>query len=93
MVETDTVLRDPVTLILEQGVPVRLDWRDVRYPDEPPLPRGTMRFTRDDDEPFPAFVTGWQLSASSVEGDSHVFVVISGDSGRWWLAALDPGQA
>ncbi|NUU07243.1 hypothetical protein [Leifsonia sp. C5G2] len=94
MVDTDTVLQEPVTLVLEEGIPARLDWHDVRYyPDRPPLPRGRMLFTRDNDDPLPTFVTGWQLTASSIEGDSHVFVVISGNGGRWWLTDLDPDEA
>ncbi len=90
-VETDTLRREPVTLVLEQGVPVRLDWNGVRYyPDERPTPRGRMLFTSDDDVPLPTLVTGWELDASSVAGDKHVFIVISGESGRWWLTSLDP---
>lgn len=91
MVDTDTVLQDPVTLVMEEGIPIRLDWNGSRYYlDQPALPRGRMQFTRDDDAPFPTLVTGWQLAASSVEGDQHVFVVISGNGGRWWLTTLDP---
>lgn len=91
MVDTDTARRDPVTLVLEEGIPVRLDWNGARYyPDEPPLPRGRVQYTRSDGAPLPNLVTGWQLDASTTDGDTHVFVVISGDGGRWWLTALDP---
>ncbi|MEY9951623.1 hypothetical protein ABIA36_001059 [Leifsonia sp. EB34] len=90
MRETDTARQDPVTVVLEEGMPVRLDWNGVRYyPDAPPLPRGRVQFTRDDD-PLPTLVTGWELGASTVDGNKHVFVIICGDGGRWWLTALDP---
>lgn len=85
------MLRDPVTLVLEEGVPVRLEWNGARYyPDEAPVPRGRVQFTRDGEALLPALVTGWELVASSAEGERHVFVVIKGDGGRWWLTSLDP---
>lgn len=88
-VDTDTERRDPVTLVLEEGVPVRLDWSGVRYyPDSPPVPRGRVVFTPDE-TPFPALVTGWRIDASSVAGERHVFEVLNGDGGRWWLTSLD----
>lgn len=90
-VETDTERREPVTLAFEEGVPVRVDWNGGRYyPDAPPLPRGRVQFTPDDAAPFPALVTGWRIDAGSVAGERHVFEVISGDGGRWWLTSLDP---
>lgn len=89
--DTDTARREPVTLVLEEGVPIRLDWNGERYyPDAPPLPRGRVQITPDGEVPLAALVTGWTLGASSVAGDAHTFVVISGDGGRWWLTALDP---
>jgi hypothetical protein len=90
-IETDTARRDRVTLALEEGVPVRLDWNGARYyPDAPPVPRGRVQFTPDDGAPFPALVTGWRIDARSAAGERHVFEVITGDGGRWWLTSLDP---
>ena len=87
MAETDTDLREPVTLVLEQGVPVRLDWNGIRYyPDEPPVPRG-IPLTRTDDAPLPTLVTRWRITASPVGGDAHVFDVISGSGARWRVTA------
>jgi hypothetical protein len=88
---TDTALRDPVTLVLEEGIPVRLEWNGTRYYlDAPPVARGRVQFTPDGEAPLPTLVTGWQFDASSLSGERHVFVVIAGDGGRWWLTSLDP---
>jgi hypothetical protein len=87
---TDTERQDPVTVVLEQGVPVRVDWNGVRfYADAPPEPRGRVAVTAPDQRPDPRTVTGWRISATSVAGDSRRFEVISAGGGRWCVTRVD----
>lgn len=88
---TDTALKDPITVVLEDAVPVRLEWNGSRYYiDFPPEPRGRVEYTPSGGQPDPRSVTGWRMSASTPAGDQHVFVINSGGGARWWLTALDP---
>ncbi|WP_158861746.1 hypothetical protein [Leifsonia sp. AG29] len=91
MYSTDTPRQDPVTVVLEEAVPVRIDWNGSRfYVDEPPVPRGRLKYTPEGEEADPRFVTGWSVAASAPGGEHHVFVLTSGDGARWWLTTLDP---
>ncbi|GIT81770.1 hypothetical protein LLS1_34390 [Leifsonia sp. LS1] len=90
LTETDTALKEPVTVVLEARVPVRLDWNGERYyVDAPPEPRGRVVVTPEGRRPDPAQVTGWRIVASSPRGESHVFDVRSCGAARWWLTGLD----
>jgi hypothetical protein len=88
--QTDTQRMEPVTLVLEESIPVRLDWNGMRfYPDAPAEPRGRVVVTPDGGRPDPALVTGWRIVASSADGEAHVFEVRSCGAARWWLTSLD----
>jgi len=91
MTQTDTQRQDPITVVLEEAVPVRLDWNGVRYyVDARPEPRGRTQFTRVGEPVDPTMVTGWQVIASNLAGEKHAFVITGDDRARWWLTALDP---
>jgi hypothetical protein len=86
---TDTALREPVSLVLEQDVPVRLIWRGMPYyVDEPPIALGQTVPTLEESEPDPALVTGWRLRCSTASGESHTFDVKSSGHARWNLASV-----
>lgn len=90
MIATDTERREPITLVLEEAVPVRIDWCGVRYyVDAPPEPRAMLIPPRQGEEPDPAMVTGWRIQASSADDEKHVFDVTSCGGARWWLTRLD----
>lgn len=90
MITTDTDRKEPVTVLLEEGVPVRVDWGGTRYyVDEPPEPRGRLVPTLDGTSPDPTTVTGWRIVASSPAGEQHAFAVTSRGGARWWLTSLD----
>lgn len=87
---TDTRRRELVTVVLEQNVPVRLEWEGRRYYlDEPPEPLGRLVVTLHGERPDPSMVTGWRIHASTVDGDFHVFDVVARGDARWQLTRLD----
>lgn len=89
MMATDTERTEPVTVVLEEGVPVRLDRGGERfYVDEPPEPRGRLIAAPRGSALDPSMVTGWRIVATAVGGERHVFDVISCGA-RWWLTRLD----
>lgn len=90
MIATDTERKEPVTLVLEEALPVRVDWDGVRYyVDAPPEPRGMLVARPQGADPDPTMVTGWRIRASSADGELHVFDVTSCPGARWWLTRLD----
>lgn len=90
MIATDTQRKEPITLVLEEAVPVRIDWGGERfYVDAPPEPRGMLVPPALTGAPDPRMVTGWRIAASSADGRRHVFDVTSCGGARWWLTGLD----
>jgi hypothetical protein len=86
---TDTQLREPVALVLEQDVPIRMTRSGVRYyVDGAPEPLGRTVATERGRDPLSALVTGWRFRGTSAAGDSHLFEVVSGGSARWNLRAV-----
>ncbi|MFF1635299.1 hypothetical protein [Leifsonia sp. NPDC058248] len=86
---TDTERSEPVSVVLEQDVPVRLVWKGTRYyVDEPPIALGRTRPTAEGETPHPALVTGWRIRCSSVDGDLHLFEVKNCGRARWSLASV-----
>ncbi|WP_345762421.1 hypothetical protein [Diaminobutyricibacter sp. McL0608] len=86
---TDTQFKEPVTLVLERDVPVRMTRNGVRYyVDGAPEPLGRTVATKKDRAPLPAVVTGWRFRGTSVAGESHLFEVVARDSARWNLRAV-----
>ncbi len=72
---TETRLAEPVALVLERDVPIRMTRSGVRYYVEgaaEPLGHGT-----------PA--VGWRFRGVSATGDTHLFEVVAGGSARWNL--------
>ncbi len=86
---TDTQLKEPVALVLERDVPIRMTRSGVRYyVDGMPEPLGRTVPTEKGRTPLPAVVTGWRFRGTSAAGDSHLFEVVSGGSARWNLSGV-----
>jgi hypothetical protein len=85
----DTKLSQPVALVLERDVPVRMTLSGERfYIDGAPEPLGRTAPTRDGAVPHPASVTGWRFHGTSVDGETHTFEVVSTGMARWNLRAV-----
>jgi hypothetical protein len=85
---TRTDREDPVTVVLDQDRPVRLDWDGSRYyPDEQPCPLDGAAA-----EPAAPEVTVWRIHASTPQGSSHLFYVRTDPNARWTLTRLDPDE-
>ncbi len=86
---TDTLLKEPGTLVLERNVPVRMDWNGVSYfIDLTPVPPRALGYDRRGERPLDRPSLGWSFSASTAEGESHGFDVRSLGSGRWLLTTI-----
>lgn len=85
---TDTQYAEPVAVVLEHDIPVRMTWKGVRfYVDGRPVPLGRTVPTKKGADPNPAFVTGWRFRATSVKGESHTFEIVSTRMAGWNLRA------
>ncbi|NEN05102.1 hypothetical protein G3T36_04375 [Diaminobutyricibacter tongyongensis] len=79
----------PVSLVLEQDVPVRMTWNGQRfYVVGTAHPLDAMSKARKDS----AYgeVTAWRFQATTAGGESHTFDIVSPGNARWNLGAVRP---
>jgi hypothetical protein len=75
-----TLLEAPVALMLEQEVPVRMTWNGEWF-----YVVGTPQPLEERDD-----VTAWRFAATTTDGETHTFDVISPGYARWNLDAVRP---
>ncbi len=89
---TDTILEEPVSLVLERNIPVRMDWKGVRYyVDLTPVPPRALAYDRRRLTPLDRPSLGWNFRGSTAEGESHGFDVMALSSGQWLLTTMHDG--